>query len=372
VNIHRGICNYTIWWREYLKLTGADRFLQKVPLTFDPSVAEIFGALVSGAALVIARPDLSGDTRYLIDTICEQRVTAAFFVPSLLAVFVHDKSAVQCSSLRCVISGGEALSSELKNRFYAVFRGTELVNIYGPAEAIIAVTAWRCERQSGSGPVPIGRPIANTRLYILNWAMEPVPVGVAGELHIGGVQVARGYLARPELTAKAFVPNPFGEGRLYKTSDLACYREDGAIEFLGRIDQQVKLRGLRIETGEIEAALDRHPAVRKSVVIVRNGTAESNKGLVAYVAAEGLSTSELRQHLQKSLPQSMIPSSFAFIDKLPLTRNGKIDLQALPAPEFKRNEGDFVAPRDLLESQLVTLWEKALGVRSIGVTDDFF
>src|SRR5258708_21615965 len=372
VNIHRGICNYTIWWREYLKLTADDRFLQKVPFTFDPSVAEIFGTLISGAALVIARPGLKEDTCYLIGTICEQRVTTAFFVPSLLAAFAHDKNVVRCSSLRCVISAGEALSSELKDRFYAVLPETELVNIYGPTEAVIAVTAWRCERQSGGRPVPIGRPIANTQLYILDRAMEPVPVGFAGELHIGGAQVARGYLARPELTAKAFVPNPFGEGRLYKTGDLARYREDGTIEFLGRIDQQVKLRGQRVELGEIEAVLKKHRAVRDCVVVVRQEEAGAPKRLVAYVVANGLSPQDLRQHAQQMLPGYMVPSALVFLQELPLTANGKLDRKALAAPDVAGARGLSPQPRTRKEEILCMLFAETLALPQVGINDSFF
>jgi thioesterase domain-containing protein len=199
-----------------------------------------------------------------------------------------------------------------------------------------------------------------------------VPVGVAGELHIGGVQVARGYLARPELTAKAFVPNPFGEGRLYKTGDLARYREDGAIEFAGRIDQQVKLRGQRMELGEIEAVLKRHRAVRDCVVVLRQEGGETHQRLVAYVAASGLSVQDLRRHAQQMLPGYMVPSAFVLLQELPVTAHGKLDRCALPEPVDVQAKKGSVPPRDALETQLVAIWENALRIEPIGVTDDFF
>lgn len=373
MNTHRGICNRLFWIRDNLRFRAEDCILQNARFSFDVSVGEMFLPLIVGARFVITKPAHYGDSRYLADIIRKHSVTTLEVVPTLLAMFLEEKEIEKCFSIRRVLSGGEALSIDLKDRFFERLAHAELYNIYGPTEAAIDVSFWKCERGVKERSVPIGRPGANTQIYVLDRTMAPVPPGIAGELHIGGAQLAKGYLARPELNAEKFVPNPFGDGRLYKSGDLAQFRADGVIEFLGRVDFQVKLRGLRIEPGEIEAVLNRHPAVRNSFVTVRNGAAESNKRLVAYVAAEGLSASDLRQHLQKNLPQYMIPSAFVILDNLPLTRNGKLDRQALPAHEFKRNEGDFfVAPRDSLEGQLIALWEKTLGVSSIGVTDDFF
>ncbi|HEY0793748.1 MAG TPA: amino acid adenylation domain-containing protein, partial [Chthoniobacterales bacterium] len=372
VNIHRGICNYVTWWRDYLKLTPGDRFLQKIPFTFDPSVAEIFGTLTAGAALVVAHPGRHGDTRYLIETVCERQVTAAFFVPSLLAAFVQDEQVTRCASLRLVVSGGEALSAELSDEFATVLPAAELINIYGPTEAVIAVTAWRCERPSGGRTVPIGGPIQNTSLYILDPAMQPVPIGVAGELHIGGVQVARGYLNQAALTAEKFVENPFAPGRLYKTGDLCRFRADGMIEFLRRIDHQVKLRGYRIEPGEIEAVLKQFPAVRDAVVMVRADEQAPGGQLLAYVIGKGVVTEDLRLHARHFLPDYMVPAVFVLLERFPVTVNGKLDRDALPGPEFGQGEPQKVQPRDALEAQLLNIWREVLRQPALGVTDGFF
>jgi amino acid adenylation domain-containing protein len=372
MNTHRGICNWLLWLQETYPLTIDDRILQKTVFTFDVSLGEFFWSLIAGSQLVVARPRLHGDSNYLIKTICENRITAIHFVPSMLSAFLEDKDVGRCSSLRYVISIGEPLPVELQERFFAVLPHAQLHNLYGPTEAAVVVTYWKCERGSGERIVPIGRPVANTQLYILDGAMEPVPVGVTGELHIGGVQVARGYLNRPELTAKAFVPNPFGEGRLYKTGDLARHRSDGAIEFLGRIDHQVKLRGFRIELGEIEAVIEKHPAVRECVAVVREDKVASSSSLVGYVVASDVTAAELRQHAQKSLPDYMVPSALVFLEELPLTANGKLDRRALPEPVAVHGENGAASPRTALETQLVAIWEKVLRLQPIGITDNFF
>jgi amino acid adenylation domain-containing protein len=372
MNTHRGICNWLIWLQENYPLTTNDRILQKTVFTFDVSLGEFFWSLIAGSQLIVARPGLHGDSRYLINTICETGITAIHLVPSMLAALLDDQEARRCSSLRYVICAGEALPVELQERFYNVLPHAQLHNLYGPTETAVIVTYWKCERGSGDRIVPIGWPVANTQTYILDRTMQPVPIGVPGELHIGGVQVARGYLARPELTAEKFVPNPFAEGRLYKTGDLARYRPDGAIEFLGRIDHQVKLRGLRIELGEIEGTLKRHPAVRECVAIMREDKVALSSILVGYVVAKGVTAAELRQHAQKSLPDYMVPSTFVFLDELPLTASGKVDRRALPEPAPVQTGKELVSPRDALETQLVAIWEKVLRVQPIGVTDDFF
>jgi amino acid adenylation domain-containing protein len=372
MNTHRGICNRLLWMQEAYGLRADDRVLQKTLFSFDVSVWEFFWPLLSGARLIVARPGLHGDSRYLVDTICEHGITTMHFVPPMLAAFLQDEDARRCTSLRRVICSGEVLPFESQERFFATLPKAELYNLYGPTEAAVDVTFWKCQRNLGDRTVPIGRPVANTQLYILDPAMQPVPTGVTGELHIGGVQLARGYLARPKLTAEKFVPNPFGEGRLYKTGDLARYRADGVIEYIGRIDHQVKLRGFRVELGEIEAVLEKHPAVRKCVTVVFGNRSEFDKRLVAYVIASCVSVDELRRHAQSNLLDYMVPSAFIFLDELPLTGNGKIDRQAFPEPVATRGEKMFVGPRDELEAQLVAIWESALGVQPIGVTDDFF
>jgi amino acid adenylation domain-containing protein len=370
---HRGVCNRLLWVQESFHLTPDDCMMLKAPLAFDVSVSELFWPLISGARLVVARPGLQGDSRYLLDTICKNAVTTLEFVPAMLAAFLEEKEVGRCLSLRRVISGGEGLSSDLQERFFAALPHAELHNSYGPSETTIDVTFWKCEPDSGDTNPPIGRPIANTQAYILDRAMQPVPVGTAGELHIGGAQVARGYLARPGLTAEKFVPNPFGQDRLYKTGDLARWLSDGTIEYVGRTDQQVKIRGFRIEPGEIEAVLAQHPAVRDAVVVVRDH-ASSDKRLLAYVAGEPsvLNDTVVRDFLKAKLPYFMLPSSITALEKLPLNANGKVDRRALLEYSAIPREKVSVPPRDPLETQLVAIWEKALRIEPIGVTDDFF
>ena len=255
VNEHRGIVNRLLWMQDEYHLTSEDRILQKTPFSFDVSVWEFFWPLQVGAQLVIAKPGGHRDNAYLIDMIRNHGITTLHFVPSMLQMFLEEPEVKSCISIRRVICSGEALSYELQKRFFERLN-TELHNLYGPTEAAVDVTYYECQRESNLRTVPIGRPVANTRIYILDPSMQPVPVGVGGELHIGGVQVARGYLNRPELTAEKFIPDPFSEdpeARLYKTGDLARYLPDGNIEYLGRMDYQVKIRGLRIELGEIES-----------------------------------------------------------------------------------------------------------------------
>src|SRR5271165_2431641 len=391
MNTHRGICNRLLWMQETYQLTMDERVLQKTPFTFDVSVWEFFWPLLTGARLVVARPRLHGDSQYLIRVICENAITTLHLVPSMLAAFLEDKHAARCSSLRRVICSGEALHFELQERFFSTLPDTQLHNLYGPTEAAVDVTFWRCQRGSSEPIVPIGRPVANTQAYILDGAMQPVPPGVTGELHIGGVQLARGYLGRPELTAEKFVQNPFGEGRLYKTGDLARYRSDGAIEFLGRIDNQVKIRGFRIELGEIETVLRQHPSVQESVVIAREDNPRDRR-LVAYVVARdhtpgderltahavsrngAASLSELREFLRVKLPDYMVPAAFVPLQALPLTPNGKVDRKALPKPDFGTgaDESKFVAPGTPTEIALARIWCKALGLKQVGIHDNFF
>ncbi|MGI9290753.1 MAG: amino acid adenylation domain-containing protein, partial [Gammaproteobacteria bacterium] len=287
MNEHRGIVNRLLWMQSQYQLTAADRVLQKTPFSFDVSVWEFFWPLLTGATLVVARPGGHKDPAYLTGLISEQGITTMHFVPSMLQVFLAEPSAPDCISLKRVICSGEALPHDLQVRFYRLFETAELHNLYGPTEAAIDVTYWQCPRDSAEKTVPIGRPVANTKIYIVDSLSQPVPVGVAGELWIGGVQVARGYASRDDLTAERFIADPFSDdpaGRVYKTGDLARFRPDGNVEFLGRIDHQVKMRGFRIELGEIEARLDEHDAVDQSLVMLR----EDNPGdqrLVSYLVA---------------------------------------------------------------------------------------
>jgi amino acid adenylation domain-containing protein len=364
---HRAVCNFLHCIQEAYSLCPEDRFMQRSNYTFDASIRELFWPLITGAAVVLAQPGLEADPGYLIALINVQHISAMSFVPSVLALFLEHPQADSCRSLKRVFCGGETLPPDSVARFFATLPGAELYNVYGPTETTVFVTTWRCRPGDELRPkVPIGLPLPNVQLYILDSQMEPVATGVTGELYIAGVQLALGYLHRPDLTDKAFVPNPFGEGRLYKTGDLACYREDGAIEFHGRIDHQVKLHGLRIELGEVDAVLRKHPAVRDCVVVVHE------ERLVAYVVATGASSDDLRQHAQQTLPAYMVPSVVVFLDKLPRTSNGKVDRRGLPKPVIVPRENGPAAPQTALETQLVAIWEKVLRRHPIGITDNFF
>ena len=375
MNTHRGLCNRLQWMQAEYNLTEADRVLQKTPYSFDVSVWEFFWPLITGARLVVARPGGHQDPGYLVDIIQKEQITTLHFVPSMMQAFVEEKSVEQCESVRQVISSGEALSYELQERFFARLK-CKLHNLYGPTEASIDVTAWQCEPGASSRTVPIGQPIANTQIYILDESLQPVPIGVPGELHIGGKGLGRGYLNRPDLTADKFIPDPYSEGqRLYKTGDLARYRADGNIEYIGRLDDQVKIRGFRIELGEIETVLREHSSVRDVVVVAREGK------LVAYVVATEEHSSdraklwsELRNLIKSKLPEYMLPAIFVELDALPLTSSGKVDRRKLPTPDQARPDLQqaYVAPRDRVEEQLATLWAHLLKLKSVGVHDNFF
>ncbi len=385
LNSHRGICNRLLWMQQHYQLTPSDRVLQKTPFSFDVSVWEFFWPLIIGARLVMARPEGHKDPAYLVETIISEQISTIHFVPSMLQLFLEEPDVPRCTSLQRVICSGEALSYELQSRFFARSQAA-LSNLYGPTEAAVDVTWWTCERNSAERIVPIGRPVANTQIYILDPQGQPVPIGVAGELHIGGVQVGRGYYQRPEITAARFIPDPFAptlgpDGapmRLYKTGDLARYRPDGSIEYLGRLDFQVKLRGLRIELGEIEAVLGQHPALRE-VVVQAHAVAAGDTRLVAYVvphadAERSELIAELRAFLSTRLPDYMVPGHMMLLEALPLNPSGKVDRKALPAPELdaNRNERTFVAPRNDTERTIAEIWQEVLRIPNVGTQDNFF
>jgi amino acid adenylation domain-containing protein len=377
MNTHQSIHNRLQWMQAAYQLTNCDRVLQKTPFSFDVSVWEFFWPLLTGARIVVARPEGHKDSHYLINLIAQAQITTLHFVPSMLQVFLQEQNLAVCRCLQRVFCSGEALPVELMERFFEHF-DCEFHNLYGPTEAAIDVTFWQCQPQADRQVVPIGRPISNTQVYILDSQMQPVPIGVAGELHIGGDGLARGYLNRPELTASKFVPNPFSpdrSARLYKTGDLARYQLDGNIEFLGRLDHQVKIRGFRIELSEVEAVLCNHPQVQQAVAIAI-ADLNGNKRLVAYVVVndeEHLSTQQLREYLQQQLPAYMVPSVFVILDTLPLTPNGKVDRKALPAPDGEiEREHEYVAPRTEIEQILVNIFSEVLGIETIGIHDNFF
>ena len=378
MNTHRGICNRLLWMQEQYRLTGADAVLQKTPFSFDVSVWEFFWPLLAGSRVVLAKPGGHRDPAYLADLITEEQITVLHFVPSMLGIFLDEPKAKRCGSLRHVICSGEALPFNLQEKFFQLFL-SQLHNLYGPTEAAVDVTYWACQRDSERKIVPIGRPVANTQIYILDRNLRPVPTGVAGELHIGGIQVGRGYHNRPELTKEKFIPDLFSqnpEARLYKTGDLCRWLPDGAVEYLGRMDFQVKIRGQRIELGEIETVLGRHEAVKQCVVLAREDS-EGGKNLVAYFepwAGSPPQAGALRQFLNQQLPDYMVPAAFLPIEKLPLSPNGKIDRKALPAPEkeWTAVKVSYAPPRDPVEQILVQLWAKVLRTKTIGVHDNFF
>ena len=379
MNTHRGIRNRLLWMQDAYPLAKSDRVLHKTPISFDVSVWEIFWPLLNGARLVVARPGGHQDSAYLAELIAQHKITVLHFVPSMLRIFLEQPTLDGCGDLRLVVCSGEALSVDLQERFFARF-DAELHNLYGPTEASIDVTSWACERSRNRSMIPIGRPIANTQIYILDSHMQPVPIGVPGELHIGGDGLARGYLNRPELTAEKFVANPFVSepgARLYRTGDRACYLPDGNIEFLGRVDNQVKIRGYRIELGEIEAALKQHSAVKDSVVIVRERDSSEERKLVGYIVPNQdsvASASDLRSLLRQKLPDYMIPSAFVFLNALPLTPNGKVDRSQLPPTDDSRPSLDqgFVEPRSEIEELVAQVWREVLKVEKVGVYDNFF
>jgi acyl-coenzyme A synthetase/AMP-(fatty) acid ligase/acyl carrier protein len=352
--------------------------LQKTPFSFDVSVWEFFWPLQAGARLVVAEPGGHRDPAYLVQTIVRHGVTTIHFVPSMLRLFLEHPAAASCTSLRRVICSGEALARDLQDRLFAVLPDAELHNLYGPTEAAIEVTAWQCRRDDPRRVVPIGAPIANTTIHILNDRMQPVPIGIPGELYIGGVQVAVGYINQPELTAERFIPDPFDpRGRLYKTGDLARWLPDGQVDFLGRLDHQIKLRGQRIELGEIEAVLRRHPAVTEVVVVAREDP-RGDQRLVAYItpsshASSGL-VETLRSELRKTLPEYMVPAHFVSVAAIPLTPSGKADKKSLPAPDWEAvpTATEYVAPRTSTESRIAAIWADALGIAAPGIHDDFF
>ncbi|MFI9756742.1 amino acid adenylation domain-containing protein [Streptomyces sp. NPDC051963] len=362
---HGAIDNRLRWMQHEYGLTADDRVLQKTPSSFDVSVWEFFWPLREGAALVVAEPGGHKDPVYLARLIREQAVTTCHFVPSMLQVFLSGPDAAGCGGLRRVFCSGEALPRETANAFGRTLPRVELHNLYGPTEAAVDVTYHACAPDA-EGPVPIGRPVWNTRLYVLDAALQLCPPGVPGELHLAGRQLADGYLNRAELTATRFVADPFGPAgtRMYRTGDLARWTGEGEIEYLGRTDHQVKLRGQRIELGEIEAALAAQPEVEGACALVREDR------LVGYVTG-GADPVVVRAALARELPEHMVPAAVVALDGFPLSPNGKLDRRELPAPVFAGGEGSR-RPATAREQALTLLFAQVLGVEQVGPDDAFF
>ena len=377
---HGSLVNYSASAVADYALHAGDRVLQFASLNFDASAEEIYPCLIRGATLVLRDDEMLSSAAQFLRTCADWKVS----VLSLPTAWWHDIAASVIPeelaippSLRLVIIGGEAAAAgRLASWQQWTGSRVELINTYGPTEATVVATRWKAPQAINDlAAIPIGRPIANTQVYILDPRLNPVPIGVPGELFVGGAGLARGYLNRPELTAEKFIANSFGAGRLYKTGDLARFLPDGNIEFLGRIDTQVKIRGFRIELGEIEAALSQHPAIREVAVIAREDV-PGDKRLVAYFVAENPPADlvgELRVHLRASLPEYMVPAAFVLLEAFPLTPNGKIDRKALPVPDASVElKAAYVAPRTPAEEILAGIWAEVLGLERVGVEDNFF
>lgn len=375
---HRSICNRMLWMQESFELDANDRILQKTPYTFDVSVWEFFMPLTTGACLVMARPGGHKEADYLVDTINQYKITLMHFVPSMLSLFILDPNAASCKGLKRVVCSGEALSKEHEQKFLDLLPNVDLYNFYGPTEAAVEVSTWHCNQDKSYGFVPIGRTVANTQLHILDTDFMPVPIGTVGELFIAGVQVARGYVNRPELTAERFISDPFSNdpnARMYRTGDLVRFHDDGVIEYLGRNDFQVKIRGLRIELGEIENVLLAQHGVSQAVVAAKE--TKGDMSLIAYVVVENANIEReiLRKALALSLPDYMVPHHFVFIANMPLTSSGKADRNALlelevVAVDRDASEADLPSSPD--EVYLADLWKQFIDIDEIFMDDNFF
>jgi hybrid polyketide synthase/nonribosomal peptide synthetase FtdB len=374
LSVHRGIVNRLLWMQDAYRLEPGERVLHKTALGFDVSVWELFWPLIAGGCMVVARLGGQREPDYLAGLIAEQDVSTVHFVPSLLASFLDEPRVDRCGCLKRVICSGEALPPDLVQKF-CTHLTAELYNLYGPTEASIDVTAWHCSAADIGRAIPIGRPIANTRLYVLDERLQPLPVGVAGELYIGGYGLARGYLKRPSLTAERFITDPVAGApwRLYRTGDRGRWRPDGALEFLGRLDDQVKIRGVRVEPGEVAVALRQHAAITDTVVAADD---QGEPRLVAYIVptdpGQPPGAVELRGFLRARLPEPLVPAVFVPLTAIPRLPNGKLDRHALPPLADRPSPpSNAAAPRDLVEWQLTSVWEELLGVQ-VGLDDDFF
>ncbi|MGP9687513.1 non-ribosomal peptide synthetase, partial [Halomonas sp. AOP25-F1-15] len=371
-NRHQALNNRLQWMQDAYHLTTDDVVLQKTPFSFDVSVWEFFWPLMQGGQLVVAPPGAHREPAQLVELIRTHNITTLHFVPSMLQAFLAHGEIEACTSLTRLMCSGEALPAELQNQVFTRLPHTWLYNLYGPTEAAIDVTHWTCQ-DDGRNQVAIGQPIAGIRTYVLDGDLSLAPLGVAGELYLGGIGLARGYLHRSNLTAERFIADPFVQGeRLYRTGDLVRWREDGQLEYLGRLDHQVKIRGFRIELGEIEAQLLSQPEVREAVVVAQEGPGGAR--LVAYVvpqAGSELDTSSLREALGQKLPDYMVPGTVVTLDTLPLNANGKVDRKALPEPELA-SSSKYEPPQGGVEEALAEIWSEVLSVECVGRHDNFF
>ncbi|WP_416196956.1 amino acid adenylation domain-containing protein [Pseudomonas sp. Teo4] len=373
-NRHKALTNRLCWMQQAYGLSATDAVLQKTPFSFDVSVWEFFWPLMVGARLVVAAPGDHREPARLVRLIEQQNITTLHFVPSMLQVFLQDEGVSRCTSLSRIVCSGEALQVDAQQQVFAKLPNAGLYNLYGPTEAAIDVTHWTC-RDEGLDSVPIGQPIANLGTYVLADDLSPLPAGLVGELYLGGEGLARGYHRRPGLTAERFVASPFGTGqRLYRTGDLARQRADGVIEYMGRIDHQVKIRGLRIEQGEIEARLLEQEEVREAAVLAVGTGADMQ--LAAYVVAHQADSAQLveqlKARLRTLLPDYMVPTHMVLLASLPLSPNGKLDRKALPTPDSSQRQQAYVAPQTPLQEQLAQVWQTLLKLEQVGLHDNFF
>lgn len=378
---HRNLVNSThARLHYYQKPVG--RFLLLSSFSFDSSIAGIFWSLCTGGTLVLPEAGLQKDPQPVVKIISENKITHILCLPSLYSLLLNENNLKKLNSLETVIVAGEECPIDLVKLHQQLLPEIELFNEYGPTEGTVWCTVYNCRELKDENHVPIGRPIPNTQIYLLNANMRPVPIGIPGELYIGGIGLTRGYLNQPDLAAEKLVPDPFSDragARLYKTGDLARFLPDGNIEFLGRTDFQVKIRGYRIELGEIEALLNQHSAIKQAIVVAKDLSAEAteDKRLVAYIIPEPgrkPNISELRNYLNKQLPEFMVPSHFVFMNSFPVTPNGKIDRKALPEPDRTRPEleATFVEPRNQVEEVLAGIWSELLNIEKVGINDNFF
>ncbi|KAF0250108.1 MAG: lgrC [bacterium] len=371
------ITNHMVWMKDRFSITAEDTTLQRTPISFDASVCEFYLPLIVGAKLVITKPNFNADIKYLLETISSNNITTVQFVPSLLSLIIEEKEFAS-NKLKRVFCGGEVLSPQLRELFFKSSKA-ELYNVYGPTETTIDATYYQCVSEAKKQLVPIGKPIANTKAYILDKNYKIVPIGVIGELYIGGIALARGYYNRPDFTAERFISNPFsnklGE-RLYSTGDQARYLADGNIEFLGRIDNQVKVKGFRIELGEIETVLNSYNAIKQAVVVVKED-ATGSKYLVAYSIVSDInnppSEMEIVTFLTSKLPSYMLPNVFVFLEEFPKNSNEKIDRDALTQLVDIKNVSEvFVEPQGDIEKMISSIWAEILNLPKVGRLDSFF
>lgn len=376
---HLSLVNHMLWMKNTFEFNNDDRILQKTSFSFDASIWEIFMPLISGGVLVFAQQNAHRDANLLVQDIQNFNITTVQLVPSFLNLILHENKLLQCIGLRQVFVGGERLTKELVENFNRQLK-VPLYNLYGPTEATIDATFWDCSSGISLETIPIGKPIWNIFLYILDASHNPVPVGVVGELYISGLGLARGYLNHPELTAERFIKNPFAKdgeqginARLYRTGDLCEWLSDGNVKYIGRVDYQIKLRGFRIELSEIESAINTYTGVKQSVVVLNEK--DDKQCLVAYYVCKNIiSFNQLYTYLSKILPEYMIPVYFVHMNSFPLTVNGKVDRSALPAPEINQltNENEYVPPRNEIECKIQQIWQEILKISNIGMNENFF